>query len=195
MVDKCLQTPPPFSIQTQQLDSSTSQKIPSGYSIEDQLNSKGEPPEETILTKSIRRGSFKTQQTMSYNGSYVYEGRLSRDRDLDRLRESSVVGQEEEEEEAMLKSTESDGKSSEEEVDSMISGKSKSTVKSTPQDWFKELNTGVQEHNNFTGYDGVSPYIVYLIFIYVEIFNGVPFHVECWWLVTCSPRRYFTSRC
>jgi len=60
-------------------------------------------------------------------------------------------------EEAALKSTESDDKLNEE-VQSMASGKSKSTAKSTAEDWFNHFNHDVQGYNKFAGYDGLCPY-------------------------------------
>lgn len=146
MVDKCLQSPPPFSIPTQQLDLTASPQLILGQTIEDQLNSKGEPPEQLLHLDAIKGRLLKAHQVMSFNSGYVYEGRVG-ERGLERMAE-----------EAALKSTESDDKLSEEEVQSMASGKSKSTAKSTAEDWFNHFNTDVQEYNKFAGYDDDPPY-------------------------------------
>ncbi|KAF8423816.1 frequency clock protein-domain-containing protein [Tirmania nivea] len=142
MVDKFLQSPPTFSVSTQQLDLSADPQLILGQTIEDQLNSKGEPPEQ-----SIRKSLSKSHQVMSFNSEYISEGRVVGDRGLERMAE--VVA---------LKSNGGDDKLSEEEVQSIISGKSKSTAKSTAEDWWKDFNRDVQENNKFTGYDDDPPY-------------------------------------
>lgn len=95
---------------------------------------------------------------MSSNDDYVYEGCVVGERGLERMAK-----------EAVLKSTESDDKLNEEEVQSMTSGKSKSTAKSTPEDWFNHLNQDVQGHNKFAGYDGLCPYSLLFFFLLVKI--------------------------
>ncbi|KAF8431859.1 frequency clock protein-domain-containing protein [Terfezia claveryi] len=144
MVDKCLQSPPPFSIPTQHLDISIGPQSILGQTIEDQLNSKGEPPEQSLHLSTIKRTLPNAHQVMSPHGEYIYGGG---ERGLEQMAE-----------EAALKGTENDDKLSEEEVQSMASGKSKSTANCTAEDWFNHLNQNVRGYNNFAGYDDDPPY-------------------------------------
>ena len=91
-----------------------------------------------------------------------------------------MVGERQMTEEVALKSTEGDDKLSEEEVQSMASGKSKSTTKSTAEDWFNHFNTDVQEYNKFTGYDGLCPYSLCFFFLLVKNSTASP-SLEDWY--------------
>lgn len=170
MVDKCLRTPPPFSTSSQTFDLSTGAQLPSGQSIEDQLNSKGKPPEDSLPLNAIRRGLSKAHQAMSFNSEYIYEGRVLEGSDFEEVK--GLINAQE----AVLKRTEGNGKLSEEEVQSMASQKTKSTVQSTPEDWFQDFNMDVQEYNNYAGYDGVSPYSLCFFSLSVTISNGIKFN-------------------
>lgn len=145
MVDKCLQGPPQFDISVQQRCSSTQSKTSQGQNIEVQLNSKGDPPEESTPQNIMKPEVSKVYQPMSLNAEYKQEGRIMGERDFSEPRTA---------EEVIAKSAETDEIFNEEELQSLSSGVSKSSAEA----WFNRLNVDVQKYNNFPSYDGVFPH-------------------------------------
>lgn len=166
MVDKCLQGPPQSCISVQHLCSSIQSKISQGQNIEVQLNSKGDPPEESTPQNSIKPEIQKVHQPMSLNAEYKHEGRITGERDFAK---PSIA------EEVIVKSVETDDILNEEEVKSMSSGVSGSGAEAL----FHDLNVDVQKYNNFPGYDGVYPHKLPL--------SLNPWHRIVWSQYLCLP--------
>ena len=148
MVDKCPQIPPSSIPSAQRPHLSTSLQLDTGQTIEDQLNSKGEPPEKALpVSANNITSSNEIKQMMRF------DERMLRENEVKQLKGEIS----EEEALTMSKSGENDGKSSGEEAESLGSEKSKSTHQSTPEDWFNQFNGKPQEYNNYV-VDGVCPY-------------------------------------
>lgn len=138
MVDKCLQGPPQLDISVQQLCSSTQPKISQGQNIEVQLNSKGDPPEESTPHNP------EIYQLMSLKAEYKQEGCIMGEQGFD---QPGIV------EKIIVRSVETNEILNEDEVQSMSSGVSRTTAEA----WFNRLNVNVQKYNN-PEHDGVFPH-------------------------------------
>ncbi|KAF8465949.1 frequency clock protein [Kalaharituber pfeilii] len=130
--------------------------MPPGPSIEDQINSKGDPPGDTLpISADVGLSHQSSYSTMPSNG-------LRNQEEFSKVGQKNIGGVHGPTplNEATLAAVKRwDGeKVVEEEVKSMGSGKSKATVKSTPEDWFKDLNRSVRENNNLLHEDDDPPY-------------------------------------